>query len=152
MPGKLFKHLFSMQTNPYNNYLETKVLFASPLELVTILYTSAIEALGLARGALAAADAPERASVVSRASAVLMELIQSLDRDNGGELARQLIELYDYILRRIQQGHACGEDQPFSEAIQLLTTLLDGWNQVLAANAHPMDPQTDPNSLAHCPY
>jgi flagellar protein FliS len=141
-----------MQTNPYNNYLETKVLFASPLELVTILFASAIEALGLARGALAAADPPARASAVSRASAVLMELIQSLDRDNGGELARQLIELYDYILRRIQQGHASGEDQPFSEAIQLLTTLLDGWNQVLAANAHPMDPQTDPHSLAHCPY
>ncbi len=133
-----------MQTNPYNNYLETKVLFASPMELVTILYNSAIQTLGLARSSLAAGDATSRAREVGRASAILIELIQSLDRANGGELAERLLELYDYILRRIQQGGTTGNDQAFVEAIQLLTTLLDGWNQVTEAagnlSSQPEDP------------
>lgn len=119
-----------MTANPYDSYLESQVLTASPVELVELLYRAAIDAVGSARRHLAAGDIMSRAAAVTRAAGLVGELVQSLDMDNGGAIARDLRDLYDYILRRIQAGNFEQRDEPLAEAERLLTTLADAWRTV----------------------
>jgi flagellar protein FliS len=114
----------------YSAYLETQVLSASPLELVALMYRAAIGHLESARVHLATGDIAARSGDVSRAMAIINELAQSIDPSPNPQFAKQLADLYAYILTRIQAGNFQQSDQPFAEAIHLLTTLLDGWQQI----------------------
>lgn len=129
-----------MFPNPYDSYLESRVLAASPLELVLIAYQAAIDEVDSARRCLAVNDIAGRARHASKASALISELAQSLDEAQGGALARQLRELYAYLLTRIQDGNFHQSDAPFAEAARLLRTLLEAWQSI--------QPEPGPVSMA----
>ncbi|MCS7026698.1 MAG: flagellar protein FliS [Bryobacteraceae bacterium] len=132
----------------FHAYVESQVLCATPLELVTILYQGAIQALESARMHLAAGNISARASDVNRACALIGELVRSVHDAPNPSFARQLRELYAYILRRIQDGHFLQLDAPFAEAIHLLNTLLEGWREICQP---PQSHQTDSCSETYQP-
>jgi flagellar protein FliS len=119
-----------MSQNPYESYLENQILSASPIELVEILYKAAIDSLELARIQLAKGDIRGRVAATTRATNIVVELVQSLDRERGGDLVQQLVKLYDYVLHRLQQANVEQDDAGYREVIQLLSTLLDGWRKI----------------------
>lgn len=123
-------------TNPYQQYAENSVLTATPLELVTILYRCALEGIGDARRCLSSGDIEGRVRPVNRAYDAVMELMLSLDHEAGGDLSKNLAELYGYISHLLVLGHSTQSDEKFAEAARLLTTLLESWHQLtLTANA-----------------
>ena len=119
-------------TSPYEMYVESSVVTATPLELVAMLYRCAIDALGEARRRLAMGDVAGRVTPVNRAFDAVADLSLSLDLRRGGEISRNLGELYGYISHKIILGHANQSDECFAEAARLLTTLAEGW-EVLAS-------------------
>ena len=124
--------------NPYANHasLECEVLQADPVGLIRMLYRGALESIRGARECLASDNSAGRSRHISRASEILAELMLSVDRERGGELAVNLIELYDYIIRLLAEAHAEQSDKPLIEAANLLQTLLEGWDAI----AEPMQP------------
>lgn len=141
-----------MSYHPRQNYLESQVLSASPVELVLLLYRGAIENLEAAVRHSERGDPRARNASAGRASEILFELTQSLDREQGGDLARQLIGLYDYALRRIQEGNFQAGPAAYREVIQLLTTLHDGWKQIIPPrDAEREDSSTGTRSV-ECVY
>jgi len=116
-----------MAANAHDAYLESKIFSADPVELVQILYRAAVESVGSARRHLQAGDVAARAREIERARAILSELMLSVDRTAGGALAQNLIELYDYMLRRLLEANAEQTEPPLAEVGSLLATLLEGW-------------------------
>ncbi len=124
-----------MPSNPYTTYLEASVLTAEPVELVRTLYRGALDAVGDARACLAAADIAGRSAAVSKAVNILRELAFSLDPAHEPGMARNLLELYDYMQRRLLASHLEQSDAPLAEAAGLLATLSGAWDQL---DAHGM--------------
>ncbi len=116
--------------NPYAPYLENAVLTATPLELVRMLYRCGIESVNDARLCLQSGDVAGRAKPVTKALDVLTELLLSLDYDAGGELARNLAKIYDYMQSRIIDAHCTQSDAAFGEVAGLLSTLLESWERI----------------------
>ncbi|MSV35605.1 MAG: flagellar protein FliS [Bryobacterales bacterium] len=58
----------------------------------------------------------------------------SLDHTAGGELSRNLVELYAYMQTRLIDANTNQADPPLAEVERLLTTLADAWR---AATAPP---------------
>jgi flagellar secretion chaperone FliS len=116
--------------NPYQQYMENSVLTATSLELVTMLYRCALEGIADSRRCLAAGDIEGRVRPVNKAYDAVTELMLSLDYENGGEISRNLAELYGYITHKIILGHATQSDECFAEAARLLGTLLESWQQL----------------------
>lgn len=137
-----------MQHNPYENYLESQVLSASPLQLVSILYRAGIDALNSARLHLASGDIRSRMQSSTRAQTILAELAQSVNRQQGGAFADTLLELYAYILRRVHEANFHADDAAYREAIQLLSTLLEGW-QALQDTLDPIASPLDESPTQH---
>ena len=110
-----------------NRYLEDRVLGATPLELVQILYDAALASVRSARRHLASGDILARSREITRGQLLVGELTSSLDRKAGGELGDRLFELYDYMQRRLTEAHIEQSDEPLAEVGSLLSTLLEGW-------------------------
>ncbi len=119
-----------MATNPYNTYLEATVLSADPIELVRILYRSAIESVRDARIHLAAREIGARSRSISKAVAVLIELSSCVKSDADPRLARNLVELYDYMQRRLLRANLDQADAPLAEVAGLLDNLSEAWERI----------------------
>lgn len=110
--------------------MQQAILCAQPLELVVMIYEGLGDAIQTARQALRAGDIARRAGATSRALEMVAELSCSLDRERGGEIASDLARLYDFISARLQEGNFLQQDQAYSEAAQVVSTLLDGWREL----------------------
>ena len=119
-----------MSQNPFDNYIESQVHSSSPLRLVTMLYQAAIDSLQTAREELSGGDVKKRAKATTRAANIVVELMQALDLERGGEVAASLLRLYDYLLYRIREANQAGDELAYTECIILLGTLLDGWKNI----------------------
>ncbi len=129
-----------MTLSAHQAYLESRVLSASPLELVRILYRLAIERLREAKRHQASGDVLARSRALTAASEVLAELTCALDLEKGGELSRRLAELYQYMQVRLLEANFRQDMALVDEVLGLLATLLEGWQQIEPEREAPADP------------
>lgn len=109
----------------------------SPLELVVMLYDGAIRFIGEAQEAADRNDVAGRTRAVSRALAIVTELQNRLQLDEGGDVARELDRLYSYMTVRLLDSNVKRDRKALDEVRRLLSTVRDGWAQVGAAGARP---------------
>ena len=127
-----------MSSNPFAAYQESKVLSASPVQLIHLAYEGAIESLTEARGHMAAKRIHERARAVTKVQLILTELQSSLDFKKGGEVSVQLGRLYDYMQRRLNDANFKQSEEPLAEVQTLLETLDSAWKEIAATGTAPV--------------
>lgn len=118
-------------------YLEQRILAADPVELIRILYQSAIGEVREARRHLEARDIEARSKSISKAMAIVNELSGSLDLSQG-EIGEGLARLYDYMQRQLIEANFRQSDEPLAEVLGLLTTLAEGWEGVPSQAPSPV--------------
>lgn len=116
-----------MPSNPYAAQLDVSILTAEPIELVRILYRTALGSVSAARAHLAAGEIKERSQAINKALSVLHELALSLNPEVEPTLASTLAELYDYMQRRLLAANLEQSDAPLAEVMGLLETMTDAW-------------------------
>lgn len=121
-----------MFQSSHDAYLESRVLSATPLELVHLLYQGAIGAVQDADGRIA-----ERSRAISKACAIFAELSAALNREAGGELAGGLAGLYDYMQRKLLVANLQQSDPPLGEVLSLLATLHEAWAEISKPSTEP---------------
>lgn len=132
-------------------YVSNNILTADPAELIRLLYTGAIDAVRGARRKLALGDIRGRSAEISRAIDIVGELTLSLDRSVAPELAGNLVEIYDYVLRLLTDANIRQVPEPLAEAESLLATLLDAWSSV-TVSAISAAPASDEYTPLHCAF
>ena len=120
--------------------IETGVAAASPQRLIVMLYEGAIKAVLTAQAALARGDLAERGSAISKAISIIDEgLRPALDLEAGGEIAANLMALYEYLVHRLLYANLKGHEPSLGEALRLLSELKGAWEalerQIHAAQA-----------------
>jgi flagellar secretion chaperone FliS len=121
--------------NAYNMYRQTQAQTAAPGELVVMLYR------GAARFVTAAIDAIEHRDIQTahdnlvRAQAVITELLETLDLRRGGDLARNLADIYVYLLSRLVEANVRKDAHPAHEVACLLHELLPAWESAARQTA-----------------
>ncbi|MDQ6678511.1 MAG: flagellar export chaperone FliS [Acidobacteriota bacterium] len=126
-------------THSTRTYFQDEVLSASPLRLVCLLYQGAISEIRDARRNLAGGNVQARSASISKACDILSELTLSLDVGTGGELAANLGGLYAYAITRLLDANLNRADGPLAEVLGLLITLQEGWTELAAAEARPVE-------------
>jgi len=114
-------------------YLESKLTAADPIELVRMLYEGAIQSIGEARRQLNAGDIRARSGAITKAAGILAELVSSLDHERGGEIAKRLNCLYDYMLQRLADANREQVEAPLIEVAGLLASLDQAWAGIVPA-------------------
>ncbi len=105
------------------------MLSATPAGLIEILYEKALEHLTKAQVQLHSGEILERGLSISRTQAIINELVNCLDRKQGGEIAQNLLRLYDYSNVRLTEAHRLGSEAILKEVAGILQNMLDGWRE-----------------------
>jgi flagellar protein FliS len=118
--------------------VETGVGAADPHRLVLMLFDGALQCLREAQGHLQRGDTPAKGLALSRAIQIIEEgLAASVDEAAGGELARQLKDLYGYLARRIVRANRTNDSAVLQEAARLLGELRGAWQDIAPGGAQP---------------
>jgi flagellar protein FliS len=116
-----------MSRHAYQEQIDEEVLAASPLKFVHLLYRAALDSIASARRYLRLGDIRARSRAISKAMLIVTELSLSLNRNEGGELSRNLAELYAYVESLLIKANFEQCDPPLAEAERLLGTLAEAW-------------------------
>jgi len=110
-----------------STYRQTEVQSRTPLELVVMLYDGGLAFIHQARAAIERNDIPARRDATTRALAVVSQLQSTLNMEAGGDVARQLDELYSWVTGRILAATMDNRVEPLDEAARVLAMLRDSW-------------------------
>ena len=112
--------------------LETGVAAASPQRLVVMLYDGALAAIADGRTHLVAGRTAPKGRALGKAIGIIDEGLKAALDPSQGAIARQLMDLYDYIAQRLLLGNARNDVGLLDEATRLLGELRDAWASLAA--------------------
>ena len=110
-------------------YLENDIRSRSPEWLVTLIYEALLTSLRRAEVQIEAGDLEGKAASLTRASAIVGELLSSLDKDKGGEIATALASLYAYFSLEIMNIGRSLDTKSLSRLIRMIEELHEAWVQ-----------------------
>jgi flagellar protein FliS len=116
-------------------YHAVEVSSRSPLELVVLVYDELLDALGGARDAIARRDLAAKAAPVSRALALLGQLLATLDMERGEQVATRLDALYTYAVFRVSDANMTLRPEPLDDCIRLLEPVRGAWAELARRDA-----------------
>lgn len=114
-------------------YQRNAVMTAAPEKLIKMLYEGAIKNLEKSRAGLAAEStsrSPEVGLALSKAMGIIGELRASLDHAAGGDISRQLDQLYEFVLDQLSQANLQRSADSVNAAIEVMRTLKEGWDGI----------------------
>lgn len=115
---------------PYQQYNEIKIKSCNRKDLIILAYDGII---GFIERCLINLEDNKIEGVHGnslKAQAILRELILALDMGNGGEIAANLFEIYNFMIFRLVMGNTKKEKQPFLEVKEMLLTLRSAWAEI----------------------
>jgi len=111
--------------------VETGVPAADPHQLVQMLFDGALTAIATGRLHMERGETGAKGAAVSKAIMIINDgLKASLDVESGGELARHLAALYDYMTTRLLDANAHDRVQGLGEVYALLSELSEAWHAI----------------------
>lgn len=116
--------------NAQDVYKQNQILNATPKKLVIMLYEGAIKNLKLAERSAADKKIEETSNALIKAQAIIQELIVTLDFKNGGEVAENLSQLYDYFITELIKSNRSKDPEGMKMIRESLEELRDTWIEI----------------------
>lgn len=118
-----------------DSYLQSKVIGADGVELITMLYDRAIVSLNIAKDSIMKGlDDPElvkkKAVELSRATDILYYLNDILDRQRGGQIAENLSLIYTTLAGELVKANLFNDVEIISKCIEILNNIKSAWEDV----------------------
>ncbi len=119
-----------METPQTKSYKKLQVDTASPIGLVIMLYDRAIVLLNKAKNEISEKQIESKGQTLDKASEIIFELLTTLDKDKGGEIASSLANLYNFVLREITNANTKLNTKSLDNAIKILSELRESWESI----------------------
>lgn len=117
--------------NPYSNYQKTHVTTASREKILLMLYEGAIRFTKQAKVAMQEKKIADKGKAISRATAILSELMATLDFKVGGQLAADLENLYVFMIDKLIEANINNSTESLDVVENILRTLYTAWKDVI---------------------
>lgn len=112
-------------------YLTTQVSTASNGDLLLMLYDTAIKHLRQAMDKMRAGDVAGKGTYISKAIAIVSELQESLNKERGGDISKNLFQLYFFCNTRLLKANLKMDPAMVEEVIGILAGLRQAFAQIL---------------------
>lgn len=115
--------------NAYNAYKTNSVNYASKDQLLIMLVEGAVKFAKIGRQAIAEKDVKKAHENIVKTQNIFYELMATLDVSKGGEWAKGLMNVYDFITRRLVDANMKKDLAIMDEVIPLIEDIKDTWEQ-----------------------
>lgn len=110
----------------YNTYAQNNIGVESPEKLIQMMYEGILRFNMQAKRSIMDSDIEKRTYWINRSNAVISELINILDY-NQGDISHYLSGLYTYQLRLLTEANIYNDFTKIDEVSQVFKGLLDAW-------------------------
>lgn len=111
--------------------LESGILAASPHQRISMLFDHYQAAIRMARLQMQAGNIPEKGKAITRAINIVSRGLRgSLDLEQGGDIARQLDDLYDFVVRLLLRANLDNDEASLNAAAELLGPIASAWSAI----------------------
>lgn len=112
-------------------YKKTSVETASKEQILLMLYQAAIKNCKKGIEAIENKNLAKKGEHIGKMQDIIVELSNSLDFEVGGDVAKELASLYDYILYSSTQANIKIDKTHLEGCLRVLNTLYDGWTEAI---------------------
>lgn len=126
----MFSPFRSGTSNYHNVGLETAISQASPHELIALLFSGVMTAIGQARHAIQVGDTSAKGTATGRAIRILEDGLKAALDERGGELASNLKLLYEFMVQRLLSANMTNNDEQYEEVAAMLGQLQEAWTAI----------------------
>jgi flagellar protein FliS len=149
-----------MSMNGANQYKQMAVKTANPGQILIMLYEAAIRNIKKAMNCIDQKDIAGKGQAIVKAHDIVNELMNTLNFEVGGQVARDLERLYGYMSEQLLKANLNNSKEPLEGVLKNMETLLEGWKVAVlefqkaqAKGMSPADiksqPQTATNSASN---
>jgi flagellar secretion chaperone FliS len=115
--------------------VESGVTEADKTQLIQMLLDGLIESLTVAEGHISRKSIAEKSFHLSRAGRIVIGLQSALDFEKGGDIAKNLNELYGYVTRRLLHINIKNDVEALREVRSLISQIREAWTLVPSLTA-----------------
>ena len=126
-----FKQNIGGKTSGYKRYQKANITTASPAKLILMLYDGALRFLTKAIEGVKEDDLALVHELIIKTENIVIELINCLDFDQGGEIAKNLNAIYRFVYRKLIEANVNKDIPTIEICISLISPLRDGWNEMM---------------------
>ncbi|MDR2401157.1 MAG: flagellar export chaperone FliS [Deferribacteraceae bacterium] len=123
--------------NAYQNYLRQEIEGASQTKIVVLLYEAAIKFMRNSVRSIEDKNIEDTHNNLVRAQNIIYELMSTLNKDDGGSIAEELMKLYEYMLWQLEEANTAKDTAAVHNVIKIITPLKDAWKEVAARESEP---------------
>lgn len=113
--------------NPYDKYIETQVMTASPGRLLIMSYDMAIRFARLAEESMKRGDLFQQGENIRKAQDILLELSSALNPEANKKLADDLRAIYSWMFDQMTYANIRDDSAALGNVVNLLTELRTAW-------------------------
>jgi flagellar secretion chaperone FliS len=110
--------------------LQTGIENASPHRLIQMLIDGALSRLAQAKGHMKANSINQKGEDISMTISIIGGLRDSLDHEQGGEIASNLDSLYEYMSNRLMESNLKNDVSIIDEVHDLLAEIKLAWDAI----------------------
>ena len=114
----------------HKQYKQVQVKTANKEKLLIMLYQGCIKFLRLAKKSIEDEDIQGANNYIIRSQDIIRELMNTLDREKGGEIATNLYSLYDFMNRQLIEANVNKDVEKIEVVEDMMLELLDSWKQI----------------------
>ncbi|GAA0724324.1 flagellar export chaperone FliS [Clostridium malenominatum] len=124
-------------SNAYSAYKNNSVNYASKEQLLLMLLDGSVKFSKIAKLGIEERNIPKAHENIVKTQNIFYELIATLDVEKGGEWAKGLMHVYEFILNRLMEANIKKDKTIMDEVIPLIEDVRDTWNEAykLSKNA-----------------
>lgn len=116
-------------SNAYSAYKNNSVNYASREQLLLMLLDGAVKFSKIAKLGMEEKDAKKAHENIIKTQNIFYELMTTLDVDKGGEWAKGLMQVYEFIVNRLMEANIKKDVIIIDEVIPLIEDVRDTWNE-----------------------
>ncbi len=117
--------------NAHNAYQTVQVTTTDRGRLLLMMYEGALKFLRQSKSGLEDGDMNKFCRFLSKAQAIIAELMNTLDFEKGGQIAKDLDRLYDFMLFYLTEANLHRDAERITKVIGLLETVYAAYKQII---------------------
>ena len=134
-------------------YKETRVKTASQGSLIIMLYDEGIKNItlaleGMPDGKIEAENIERIHQYILKAQDIITELMASLNMDDGGEIAENLLSLYSFFNQQLFQANMQKDPAPLVTVRGMMMELREAWQHVVNSTSIEVQPAASGVNIA----
>ena len=117
--------------NAHAAYQSVQVTTTDRGRLLLMMYEGAIKFLKQAKSGLETNDIAKFCRFLSKGQAIIAELMNTLDFEKGGSIARDLDRLYDFMLFYLTEANLHRDPKRITKVIGLIDTIYGAYKEII---------------------